>query len=169
MRRRIALPFLAAAIGACGLTPASAEPALQRHEEIWMAVSDNTLDSQRGGFDIGAGLLVSFGISRAAYINGALVTQTTLNLGQLDKITPLQAAELSRQMSTLNLVQNGPGNSVAGPLGPLGGTVIQNTLNDQYIANHTVINADTNSMSMMKDINTARTITDGIARAVGGR
>jgi len=167
--RRIA--FLALAGAACMAVlapPAAAEPPLQRHDEIWMAVSDNTLDTQRGGFDLGAGLLVSFGITRAAYINGELVAQTTLNFGQLDKITPLQAQELGRQMSAINLVQNGPGNTSSGPLG-LGGTVIQNTLNDQHIANHTVINADTNGMSMLKDLNSARTITDGIARAVGGR
>jgi hypothetical protein len=140
-----------------------------RTEETWMAVSNHTLDSQRGGFDLGAGLLVSFGITRAVYINGELASQTTLNFGQLDKITAAQATELSRQLNTLNLVQNGPGNTVEGPLGGAGGVVIQNTLNNQRIANHTVINAQTNGMSLLKDLNTAATLSEGIARAVGGR
>jgi len=134
-----------------------------------MAVSDQTLDSQRGGFDLGAGLLVSFGITRAVFINGELATQTTLNFGQLDKITAGQAAELGRQLSALNLVQNGPGNTVEAPIGGMGGTVIQNTLNDQRIANHTVINVQTNGMSLLKELNTAATLNEGIARAVGGR
>ncbi len=142
---------------------------LARTEETWMAVSDHTLDSQRGGFDLGAGLLVSFGITRAVYINGELAAQTTLNFGQLDKITASQATELSRQLNTLNLVQNGPGNTVEGALGGVGGVVIQNTLNNQRIANHTVINAQTNGMSLLKDLNTAATLNEGIARAVGGR
>jgi len=145
---------------------------LARTEETWMAVSDRTLDSQRGGFDLGAGLLVSFGITRAVYINGELAAQTTLNFGQLDKITAAQATELSRQLNTLNLVQNGPGNTVEGPIGGIGGiggVVIQNTLSNQRIANHTVINAQTNGMSLLKDLNTAATLNEGIARAVGGR
>ncbi|MDM0044196.1 hypothetical protein QTH91_06855 [Variovorax dokdonensis] len=164
--QRLAAGCLAAAAAWPALI--EAEP-LVRHQEIWMAVSDRSLDSQRGGFDLGAGLLVSFGITRAAFVNGELVAQTQLNFGQLDKITPMQAAELSRQMSALNLVQNGPGNSAPDTLGPMGGTVIQNTLNNQNIANHTVINANTNGMSLMKDLNTATTITDAIARSVGGR
>lgn len=142
---------------------------LKRTEETWMAVSDQTLDAQRGGFDLGAGLLVSFGITRAVFINGELATQTTLNFGQLDKITAGQAAELGRQLSALNLVQNGPGNTVEAPIGGMGGTVIQNTLNDQRIANHTVINVQTNGMSLLKELNTAATLNEGIARAVGGR
>ena len=148
---------------------AAGKAALARTEETWMAVSDRTLDSQRGGFDLGAGLLVSFGITRAVYINGELASQTTLNFGQLDKITAAQATELSRQLNTLNLVQNGPGNTVEGPLGGIGGVVIQNTLSNQRIANHTVINAQTNGMSLLKDLNTAATLNEGIARAVGGR
>lgn len=142
---------------------------LKRTEETWMAVSDDTLDSQRGGFDLGAGLLVSFGITRSVYINGELATQTTLNFGQLDKITAGQAMELSRQLSALNLVQNGPGNTVEGPLGGMGGTVIQNTLSNQRITNQTVITTETNGMSLLKELNTAATLNEGITRAIGGR
>ncbi|HSV60094.1 MAG TPA: hypothetical protein VLJ19_14465 [Variovorax sp.] len=163
-------PRTAIAILACAWLAGAGQAGepLKRTEETWMAVSDSTLDSQRGGFDIGTGLLVNFGISRAIYINGVLMSETTLNFGQLDKLTAAQATELGRQLSTLNLVQNGPGNTVEGPLGGVG-TVVQNTLNNQNIATHTVINAQTNGMSLMKDLNTANTLTEGIARAVGGR
>ena len=155
---------------ACLLASAAAlaDP-LKRTNETWMAVSDDELESQRGGFDIGAGLLVSFGITRAVFINGELATQTTLNFGQLDKITAGQAAELGRQLSALNLVQNGPGNTVEGPLSGVGGTVVQNTLSNQRIANHTVINVGTNGMSLLKELNTAATLNEGINRAIGGR
>ena len=171
MARSAAAASKAGLLVACLLACAAATHAdpLKRTEETWMAVSDQELDSQRGGFDLGAGLLVSFGITRAVFINGELATQTTLNFGQLDKITAGQAAELGRQLSALNLVQNGPGNTVESPISGMGGTVIQNTLNDQRIANHTVINVQTNGMSMLKELNTAATINEGIARAVGGR
>ena len=164
--RTSCIAALAACLVAGGAT--HADP-LKRTEETWMAVSDQTLDSQRGGFDLGSGLLVSFGITRAVYINGELATQTTLNFGQLDKMTAGQAAELSRQLNSLNLVQNGPGNTVEGPMTGVGGTVIQNTLNNQRIANQTVLNVQTNGMSMLKDLNTAATLNEGIARAIGGR
>lgn len=167
--RRAAASSLCLVIACLVLASAAHGDPLKRTEETWMAVSDETLESQRGGFDLGAGLLVSFGITRAVFINGELATQTTLNFGQLDKITAGQAAELGRQLNALNLVQNGPGNSVEGPLGGMGGTVIQNTLSNQRIANHTVINVETNGMSLLKELNTAATINEGIARAVGGR
>lgn len=165
MRRAVALFLIGCLLAGVA---AHADP-LKRTEETWMAVSDDTLESQRGGFDLGSGLLVSFGITRAVFINGELATQTTLNFGQLDKITAGQAAELGRQLSALNLVQNGPGNTVDGPLAGTGGTVIQNTLSNQRIANHTVINVETNGMSLLKELNTAATLNEGIARAIGGR
>ena len=164
-------PRTAIAILACAWLAGGAQAGepLKRTEETWMAVSDSTLDSQRGGFDIGTGLLVNFGISRAIYINGVLMSETTLNFGQLDKLTAAQATELGRQLRSLNMpVQNGPGNTVEGSLGGVG-TVVQNTLSNQNIATHTVINAQTNGMSLMKDLNTANTLAEGIARAVGGR
>jgi len=169
MRRRTASRGIAALACLALAGAALAGPPLHRHSETWMAVSDEMLETQRGGFDLGSGLVVSFGITRAVYINGDLVTQTTLNFGQLDKITAGQAAELGRQLSALNLVQNGPGNTVQGPIGSVGGTIIQNTLNDQRIANHTVISVETNGMSLMKDLNTGAAITEGISRAIGGR
>lgn len=168
-RRSTACKAFAAIACLAAAGAALAGPPLQRHDETWMAVSDEMLETQRGGFDLGSGLVVSFGITRAVYINGDLVTQTTLNFGQLDKITAGQAAELGRQLSALNLVQNGPGNTVQGPIGSVGGTIIQNTLNDQRIANHTVISVETNGMSLMKDLNTGAAITEGISRAIGGR
>ena len=64
-----------------------------------MAISDNALDRLRGGFDIGGGLMVNFGITRAVYINGDLVTQTTLNFGNLTGLTTAQASQLNEQIA----------------------------------------------------------------------
>jgi len=136
--------------------------------QVWMTVADSTLDELRGGFDVGSGLMVSFGITRAVYINGELVTQTTLNLGQLDQITAAQAGTLGAQLASLNIVQNGPGNSVEPQAGGMAlGTIIQNSLNNQHIANMTVIDARTNSMEMIKGLNTLSTLNDSLARAIG--
>ena len=133
-----------------------------------MAVGDNTLDGLRGGFDPGNGLMVTFGISRAVYINGGLVTQTTLNFGQLNNMNAAQAAQLSKQMASLNLVQNGPGNIFEPQQAGTSGTVIQNTLDNQNIVNRTVIDATSNSLGMVKNLNMQSVISEGVARAIGG-
>ncbi|MES2838997.1 MAG: hypothetical protein V4794_01820 [Pseudomonadota bacterium] len=83
--------------------------------QIWHAVSDRTLDTQRGGFSFGGGLEVSFGITRSVFINGELITETVLNIARLADITPAWAARLREELQSLTLVQNGPGNTfVAG-------------------------------------------------------
>jgi hypothetical protein len=141
-----------------------------RTEETWMAVSNHTLDSQRGGFDLGAGLLVSFGITRAVYVNGDLVTQTSLNFGRVADLTPAQASQLAKQVAALNLVQVGPGNSVAPDvLANRTGTIIQNTLNNQRIVNQTVINARSNAAGMIKNLNVQNTLSDALNRSAAGR
>ncbi|WP_144264401.1 hypothetical protein [Polaromonas sp. C04] len=80
--------------------------------EVWLAASNKTLDGMRGGFDIGAGLTVSFGVVRSIAINGNLLVTTSFNIADLSKITPVQAAFINQQVGALNLIQNGPGNTV---------------------------------------------------------
>jgi hypothetical protein len=75
--------------------------------------SDASLDHVRGGFDVGSGLVASFGLQEETYINGLLVTSTSINIPDIGKITQQQAAALASALGGLNLVQNGSGNSVA--------------------------------------------------------
>jgi len=149
--------------------PETGQP--QRTEEIWIAASNHELDALRGGFDpAGTGLMVSFGITRAVYINGDLVTQTTLDFGRISDLTPVQAAQLDKQLASLNLVQNGPGNTFQAQGGGSNfGTVIQNSLNNQSIVNQTVINASSNSAGMVRNLNILSTLNDSVAAAIGGR
>lgn len=77
------------------------------------AVDDSGLDEVRGGFELGDGLLASLGIQQVAYIDGNLVTSTSINIPDIGQITPQQALALSAALGNLNLViQNGPGNSI---------------------------------------------------------
>jgi hypothetical protein len=143
---------------------------VQAQGTVWLAASDRTLDKMRGGFDLG-GLVVSFGISRAVYINGQLITSTSLQVGDLSRLTPTQAATLGQQMAThTQLVQNGPGNTLdAGALTIPLATYIQNTLNNQTIHSQTVIQATSNGLSMVKNMNLQSTINQAIANAAGNR
>lgn len=120
------LGVLAVCLLAAGAGLAQAAPPTQ----VWQAVSDRTLDRQRGGFLLGGGLEVSFGITRSVFINGQLITETVLNITRMTDITPAWAARLREELQSLTLVQNGPGNtfvSGAAPAPRPSGTTAANT------------------------------------------
>lgn len=137
---------------------------------IWWAVGDQKLSKLRGGFDLGSGLFVSFGISRAVYINDQLVTTTSFQSNGLDKLAQVQFAELARQLSAQQkVVQNGPGNTVdTGALTLPLATYIQNTLNNQTIRTETVIQATTNGAALLRNMNLQSTINDAVNQSIGG-
>lgn len=138
-------------------------------KDQWLAaVSDTNLDQMRGGFDTGSGLLVSFGIQRAVYINGNLVTTTSFNIPDVSKITSTEAAMLGSTAGAVNVVQNGPGNTIqSGTLSQaVGATVIQNSLNNQNIQNLTIIDTATNSLGMLKSMNSQSTLKDALSNSV---
>lgn len=145
--------------------PAQADP-----RPIWWAVGDQKLSQLRGGFDLGSGLFVSFGISRAVYINDQLVTTTSFQTNGLDKLAQVQFAELARQLSAQQqVVQNGPGNTVdTGALTLPLATYIQNTLNNQTIRTETVIQATTNGAALLRNMNLQSTISDAVNQTIGG-
>jgi hypothetical protein len=130
--------------------------------EPLIAAADSVLENTRGGFDPGNGLMVSFGITRVAYVNGSLATTTSFNIGDVSKMTPQQADMLSKQIGTVNLVQNGAGNSFD-PAFASSGTVIQNTLNNQTIVTKTVIDATANSSGLLRNLNMQRTLTEALS------
>ena len=117
-----------------------------------VAIAESSLDRVRGGFSV-EGLNISFGIERATYINGALVTTTTLNVSELGRITAGTAASFN--VGSMGLIQSGSGNVVSPTTISAGsvGTVIQNTLDGQKIQNVTIINATTNSLGLLKGMN----------------
>ena len=126
-----------------------------------LAVRDTALDSVRGGF-VTNNLNIAFGIERAVYINGALITTTSLNITETGRISSSTDAK-TLTPATLALIQSGAGNSVAGgafsSTSGVGlnanaiGTVVQNTLDGQKIQNVTVINATANSMGVLRELN----------------
>ncbi|GLQ46561.1 hypothetical protein GCM10007862_16120 [Dyella lipolytica] len=123
----------------------------------------------RGGFDLGNGLEVSFGIERAVYIDGNLVTYANVSVPDVAHITSQQAVALASALSTVNVVQNGPGNtfdpsslsqtSVA--------TVIQNTLNNQTIRNITTLNVSVNTLNVFRDGGLQQALQAVQAQALG--
>lgn len=160
---RLALTLLA--LGTAALAGAQTTTRSPADRAAWMTVGDTTLASMRGGFDLGSGLMVSFGISRAITVNGVLLAATTFNVPDIARITPVQAAALERQISSANLVQVGPNNSVTSVASlPVAGTVVQNTLDNQTIQTRTLIDTTTNALSLAKSINAAGALRDALLR-----
>jgi hypothetical protein len=138
-------------------TAQSARPSPFGSEKV--AINAKSLDRIRGGF-IGDGLSVSFGIERAVYINGTLVTTTSLNISDLGRITAGRGTTTSFDSGTLALIQSGAGNTVtSGTFSSTSiGTVVQNTLNGQKIQSVTVINATANSLGVLRGLNLQSTM-----------
>lgn len=138
-----------AAFAADGVKPDSVRPDSIRD---WQAVSDQRLEQMRGGFDLGGGIVASLGIDRAVYVNGSLVTNTSINIPDISHINSAQATALAAVMNSVNLVQIGPGNSVdPSTLSQArGATIIQNTLNNQQIQALTTLNVSTNSLNLFR-------------------
>ncbi|HEX5393802.1 MAG TPA: hypothetical protein VFW68_10990 [Rhodocyclaceae bacterium] len=73
----------------------------------------------------------------------------------------------STTTSALSVIQNGSGNNVVHEGNPiLGGTIIQNTLNNQNIQAITTINANVNSMQILRAMSMLSAIQDGILNSL---
>jgi hypothetical protein len=159
------------------LTAQPAKPHVTKHNDedpAWasadlVAVDSDRLDSMRGGFDLPSGLVVSFGISREAFVNGNLVASTSFNIPNIAQMTP-QQAQLLANANTGALVQNGLNNTVApGGLPALTGSVIQNSLSNQQVAALTTINTSVNSLAAFKAFNIGSTLNSALMTAVRPR
>jgi hypothetical protein len=135
------------------------------------AVACSALDGYRGGFVTDTGMTVTLGLERLVSVNGNLVDQSMVNLGDLGKLTSGQAQLTPDQLGQIRLIQNGGGSTFAGNMGAgaLGATVIQNTLNNQIIQNQTVINASVEARGMLQSMNFQSTLSNALNSAATGR
>jgi hypothetical protein len=115
-------------------------------------VSEEKLDSMRGGFETAAGLIVSFGIERAVYVNGELANVVRANVPDLARAVADNGALASKLGEAASIVQNGNGNFAN--FGPASSgaysLVIQNSLDGQNLQVVTTIDATVTSYQMMR-------------------
>lgn len=142
-------------------TPASITPAAPR----WYALSNQRLANLRGGYELPSGLLVSFGIERAAYVNGVLVTSASLTIPDVASMTSQQAAELAGLTGPL-VVQVGPGNTFD-PGSSMTGVVIQNTLDNQVISTFTTLSIGVGTLGLFQDLNSYTALQNALTGAPG--
>lgn len=136
----------------------------------WQPLDAATLDRQRGGFTSTSGRLeVSLGIERQVSVNGAMVAQSRLEVANIGALSPAQAQETGAALSAVKLIQNGGATiSMAGLSGDfLGGTIVQNTLNNQHIESRTLINASVNSADLLSALQFHGALSDALTRATG--
>lgn len=143
---------------------AAAPPATQ-----WTAVSPTVLDSARGGFTVGPGLVLSFGLERLVALNGVVVARTSLQLTDIGGLTAEQVRQTREALSAVKLIQAGRDNIFVQPAsGPMAGaTVIQNSLDGQVIRSQTVITASVNSLALLQALRLERSITEALAGSAG--
>lgn len=114
--------------------------------QVGPALHDTALDTIRGGFETDAGLRISFGIERAVYVNGNLVTTTRLNLAALAVASGGVIAPQIGVDAAAALIRNGPNTTVATTNFT---SIVQNALDGQAIQAITTINATVNSLGVL--------------------
>lgn len=134
------------------------------------AVDPAVLDAVRGGFAYGDNLLVTLGIDRLVQVNGNIVEQHSVQFGDVGKLASGQV-QLSGDALGTRLIQNGqPAGMVFElPGGALGGTVIQNSLNDQLISNQTTIRASVNNAGVLQTMNFNASLSQALNHAISPR
>jgi hypothetical protein len=162
---KICLLLASAAIAGQGLAGAP-----ERGVDPAQAVDPAALDELRGGFEMPGGLIVSLGIERIVSINGNVAERSQLNLGNLGTLTSGMSRVSAETAGQVNLIQNGVGTANL-QLGKdvLGGTFIQNNLNNQLINSQTIINASVDARGLMQTMNFQSTLANALNTAVTGR
>lgn len=134
-----------------------------------MPVSDARLSDFRGGFDLGGGLVASFGITRAIYINGNLVVSVNVNIPDLTRIDGAQADALATLVNGATLIRNGPASFIdpASFDRATGAIVIQNSLNGQQIQALTTLDTTVRNLSQFNSLNLANTLQSALVNSRG--
>ncbi|MEA5113171.1 MAG: hypothetical protein VB050_04015 [Geobacteraceae bacterium] len=169
------------AVLALGLTLGGGCPALgaQNDPPGWFNVTNQELDSMRGGFMTDSGLRISLGVIKAVFIDGMLKTVTSFNVPNLpvnmtnadNSIKNVQSEALPARPATVAAANSNPSvGVVSGDTAPVlvsaqqadVATIIQNTgkmilvqnsADQKVIQNMTIINATMNSASMFRSLN----------------
>jgi hypothetical protein len=138
----------------CAMTAYAATPVADAFPGC-ATTSLKELDRVRGGFSLADGnnneLQVSIGIERAVFIDGVLKVSTKF-------ATPSLGSQIAdgQNLTALNILQNGAGNHfIPTNLADLPSNamnVVQNTLNNQTIANLNIINATVTSRDLLRSM-----------------
>ncbi|MGK5055632.1 hypothetical protein ACQ4WY_01675 [Janthinobacterium sp. LB2P49] len=138
-------------------------------EAGWTAVSEETLEQARGGFDMPGGLSLSLGIERLVSINGNVVSSVAFTIADVAHLSVEEASLARTAITSMNVLQNGAGNVFSpGPMAQtMAATVIQNSLNDQVLRTQTIVNSSVNSLALLKLANFQDTLQNALSTVAG--
>lgn len=128
----------------------------------WLALPDSRLAQMCGGFSLPSGLVISFGIERAVFVNGQLVATTQLQINDPARLTPSTAARLA-EFDGKVLVQVGAGNTVHSQ--DSAGLVIQNSADHQAIRTLTRLDVSVSTLSTFKLANIEASLQNALVNA----
>jgi len=157
--------------GVCLLLALYASDAACQHFVARNAVDSAALDAMRGGFMVGDDLLVTLGIDRLVRINGNVVDQRTLEFGEVGKLAGRSAYVSGDALQGMRLIQNGESSQLASGLASsaIGGTLLQNSLNNQLISSQTTIRASVNHAGVMQGLNFNASLNQALNSAIPSR
>jgi hypothetical protein len=133
------------------------------------AVSPTVLDACRGGFTTPTGLSVTLGIERIVTVDGHVAARSELQLGDLGRLAAGAAPPPALSSVQATLGPDGGGLTVRLDPTAAGGTVIQNSLDGQAIANATIIHATVGAQGMLQAMHFQSTLANALNAAVTGR
>lgn len=169
MRLSLALSLLLLPLSGAALAEAGDDP--MRLFTPANAVDSERLEEARGGFIVAEGLEVTLGIERMVTINGNVVDRSEIQLGDIGKLAQGNGLVSQEALGQLRLIQNGVASALRGDANTtlLGGTIIQNSLNDQMISAQTTLNATVNTAGMLRALNFAEGLNNALSTAIGTR
>ena len=152
--------------------PVSLDALAQEHtQEVpsrndWTPIDPERLLQMRGGMQMPSGLMVSFGIERVVFVNGALVANTSLRIADVSRINAEQAQALVALKEGM-VVRIGDGN-VLDATGIGNGLIIQNTLDNQDIRATTTLDVGVDTLGTLQQMNTFDALRSAHVNTLGG-
>lgn len=130
------------------------------------AVDHQVLGDMRGGISLGEDYTIAIGITRTTSLNGIEQFSSAMYLNDLATTV---GAGVAQQALDPVIIQNGGGNFIAmdtlGAMSPAVATIIQNTLDNQTIANQTVLDISLqNIATVTQGLQLSQIVNDSLAR-----
>jgi len=116
----------------------------------------SALDGCRGGFVTPSGLAISFGIERIVTLNGNVLAHSALQFGELGHLTA-------------GVPRDGAGMPLQFGRNLLGGSVLQNSLDNQLIGQTTIINASVDARGALQAMHFQSTLSQALTSALTGK
>lgn len=129
-------------------------------------VSDDELDSTRGGFLTADGLRINFGIERSVMLNGQEIYGLRLQYadGDLRLRTTGESAQSAASSARLGTPLNAGAITLGNTNQPLPALVFQNSIDGQAIRAITTIQVDINSLSNLRN----QQLFETLRQTIGG-